>query len=160
MKTITILGENRFASHSKVREACRGIVVRDGKLLLTYEVNSDQWFLPGGGLEKGENLSQCCIRELAEETGLVVETGTQFATIHEYYEQWLFISHYFICEVTGQTERLLTERELEMGLEPRWIPVADAVEIFSHYQDHTHNEMKRGTYLREYEAMKLYLDLK
>ena len=53
MKTITILGENRFASHSKVREACRGIVVRDGKLLLTYEVNSDQWFLPGGGLEKG-----------------------------------------------------------------------------------------------------------
>jgi ADP-ribose pyrophosphatase YjhB (NUDIX family) len=103
-------------------------------------------------------LPQCCIRELAEETGLVVEPGLQFAAIHEYYEEWLFISHYFVCEITGQTERLLTEREMEMGLEPRWIPVEEAVEIFSHHQDHAHNEMKRGAYLREYEAMKIYLD--
>lgn len=157
MKTVTILGDNRFVSHSKVREACRGVVVRDGKLLLTYEVNTDQWFLPGGGLEEGESLTQCCIRELAEETGLVVKPLTQFATIHEYYEEWLFISHYFICEVTGQTERLLTDREMEMGLEPRWISVEEAFEIFSHHQDHAHDEMKRGAYLREYKALKAYL---
>ena len=157
METITIYGENRLDAHSRVRVACRGIVVRDGMILLTYEVNSDQWFIPGGGLEKGENLEQCCIRELAEETGLVVQTGHHFATIDEYYEDWLFTSHYFTCEVTGETERLLTEREAQMGLEPRWIPLTEAVEIFAHYQDHAHNEMKRGAYLREHHALQVYL---
>ena len=157
METITILGENRSDAHSGVRVACRGIVVRDGMILLTYEVNSDQWFIPGGGLEKGENLEQCCIRELAEETGLVVQTGHHFATIDEYYGDWLFTSHYFTCEVTGETERLLTEREAQMGLAPRWIPLTEAVEIFVHDQDHAHNEMKRGAYLREHHALQVYL---
>ena len=41
---IDIYGDNRFPEHSKVREACRGIVIRDGLILLTYEVNTDQWF--------------------------------------------------------------------------------------------------------------------
>ena len=157
METITILGENRSDAYSRVRVACRGIVVRDGMILLTYEVNSNQWFIPGGGLEKGENLEQCCIRELAEETGLVVQTGHHFATIDEYYGDWLFTSHYFTCEVTGETERLLTEREAQMGLEPRWIPLTETVEIFAHYQDHAHNEMKRGAYLREHHALQVYL---
>ena len=105
---IDIYGDNRFPEHSKVREACRGIVIRDGLILLTYEVNTDQWFIPGGGLEGNETIQQCCIRELAEETGFVVNPLYQFATINEYYEEWKYISNYFICEITGETQRLLT----------------------------------------------------
>ena len=29
METINIYGDNRFARHTKIREACRGIVVKD-----------------------------------------------------------------------------------------------------------------------------------
>ena len=47
MKIINILGENRFEVQTKTREACRAIVIRDGQILLTYEVNMDQWFIPG-----------------------------------------------------------------------------------------------------------------
>ena len=36
METINIYGENRFAEHTKIREACRGIVVKDGNILLSY----------------------------------------------------------------------------------------------------------------------------
>ena len=54
METINIYGANRFADFTKVRDACRGIVIRDGMILLTYEVNTDQWFIPGGGLEGEE----------------------------------------------------------------------------------------------------------
>lgn len=158
IETINIYGDDRFAAHTRIREACRGIVVRDGMILLTYEVNTDQWFIPGGGLEGEETIQQCCIRELAEETGSVVDLLYHFATINEYYEEWLFISHYFICEITGETQRLLTQREEEVGLEPRWIELQEAVAIFSKHQEYAHDEMKRGAYLREYKALLAYLN--
>ena len=156
LDTIHIYGDNRFAQYSRIREACRGIVVRDGMILLTYEVNTDQWFVPGGGLEGKESIRECCAREMAEETGCIVEPLRHCLTIHEYYEDWLFVSHYFLCEITGETQRMLTQREAEVGLEPRWIPLQEAIDIFSKHQDHAHNEMKRGAYLREYEALKVY----
>ena len=153
MKVHNIRGANRFPTHTKIREASRGIVLDGDRILLTYEVNTDQWFIPGGGREGGESIAQCCARELAVETGLIVEPLVRFLTINEYYEDWLFISHYFLCRITGKTQRLLTVRELEVGLEPRWIPFAEALSIFSKHQDYADNEMKRGAYLREYEAL-------
>lgn len=157
MKIVEILGENCFPEHTQTRVACRGVVVSEGKILLTYEVNTDQYFIPGGGLEEGESLEACCIRELAEETGYVVEPTQQYLTIHEYYEEWFFVSHYFICTVKGETGRSLTEREAEAGLEPKWIPLEEAVEIFSKHQDYAEeDEMKRGAYFREYEALLQY----
>lgn len=158
MKTIDIYGENRFEQYTEVREACRGIVIDNGRILLTYEVNTDQWFIPGGGLEDKESIRECCVRELAEETGCVVETKEHYLTINEYYEEWLFVSHYYICEYVGETERALTEREMEVGLEPRWIPLNEAIDIFSKHQDYAdENEMKRGAYLREYNALLSYV---
>lgn len=119
MKTIVILGENRFEVQTKTRAACRGVVLSEGKILLVYEGNTDQYFIPGGGLEGEESLEECCVRELAEETA-----------------------------------RKLTEREQEAGLEPKWVPFQEAMEIFSRHQDYAaEDEMKRGAYLREYEAL-------
>ena len=159
MKIIDIYGDNRFETYTKTREACRGIVIRDGKILLTYEVNTDQWFIPGGGVEGTESLENCCVRELAEETGCVVEAEERFLTINEYYEEWFFVSHYYVCDYVGDTERTLTEREAEVGLEPRWIPLEEAIEIFSKHQEYAaENEMKRGAYLREYKALLTFVE--
>lgn len=159
MEVINIYGDNRFEKYTKIREACRGIIVSNEKILLTYEVNTDQWFIPGGGIEESEGLEDCCVRELAEETGHIVKTNKQFVTINEYYEEWFFISHYFVCVVIGKIERNLTERETEVGLEPRWIPLKDAIEIFSKHQDYAEeNEMKRGAYLREYKALCYFIE--
>ncbi|MDD6467882.1 MAG: NUDIX domain-containing protein [Erysipelotrichaceae bacterium] len=157
MKTIDIYGENRFEKYTRIREASRGIVIRNNEILLSYETYSDQWFIPGGGLEGKESFEECCIRELAEETGYIIKTKKEFLTINEYYEEWLYISHYFICDCIGETQRNLTERELEAGLEPRWIPIKEAIDIFSKHQDYaSENEMKRGAYFREYQAL-MYL---
>ena len=159
MKIIDIYGENRFEQYTKVREACRGIVIKNDKILLTYEVNTGQWFIPGGGLEINESLEDCCIRELAEETGYIVKPKKQYLTINEYYEEWLFVSHYYICDYVGGTKRALTEREIEVGLEPRWISLEEAIDIFSKHQDYADkNEMKRGAYLREYKALLSYVN--
>ena len=158
MKTLHIYGENRCPQHTRMREACRGIVVENDRILLTYEVNTDQWFTPGGGLEGEESLTQCCARELAEETGLLAEPFDHYLTVNEYYDDWLFISHYFLCRITGETQRVLTERELKEGLEPRWISFTEALSIFSKYRDYADNKLKQGTYHREYEALCLLSD--
>lgn len=159
LKIINIYGENYFGKYTKSREACRGILIKNDKVLLTYEVNTDQYFIPGGGMENDESPEECCARELAEETGYIAKTKKQYLTINEYYEEWIFVSHYYICDYIGETERKLTEREIEVGLEPRWISIKEAIELFSKHQDYAgENEMKRGAYLREYNALLHFMD--
>ena len=159
MKAIDIYGEKYFEQYTKLREACRGIVIRNGEILLTYEVNTNQWFIPGGGLENDEAFGECVTRELAEETGCVVKINKKYLTVNEYYEDWLFVSHYYICDYIGETERTLTKREIEVGLEPRWIPLNEAIDIFSKHQDYAdEDECKRGIYLREHDALLSYIE--
>ena len=54
MKTIEILGENRFETFSKTRAGSRAVILRDGKILLSHETVSGWWLIPGGGLEEDE----------------------------------------------------------------------------------------------------------
>ena len=58
MKTVEILGANRFDTYKKTREGSRAIIIQDGKILLTHELNSGWWLLPGGGVEEGENKAE------------------------------------------------------------------------------------------------------
>jgi len=52
----------------------KGVLVRDGRVLLLKN-ERDEWELPGGKLELGEEPAACVAREIAEETGLNVTTG-------------------------------------------------------------------------------------
>ncbi len=154
MKTIEITGENYFGSWDKSRTACRGIVMKGTLVLLSYETLTDLYMIPGGGMEDGEDEAACCVREVAEETGFVIKPSSCVLEIDEYYEDWKYISKYFVCEVTGSCERKLTERERSAGMEPRWVPVEEAIEIFSRHGEYAAtDEMRRGIYLREYKAL-------
>ena len=158
MKTLEILGANRFETFTKTRAGSRAVVVRDGMILLSHETVSGWWLVPGGGLEEGETPETCCIREVEEETGFIVKPLRQFLTLNEYYEEYRYVSYYFICEVTGTGEMRLTEAEKRRGLEPQWIPLEEAVGIFSRHQEYADtSEEKRGSYLREYNALQEYL---
>ena len=161
MKTVEILGANRFETFSKTRSGSRAVVIRDGMILLSHETISGWWLVPGGGMEAGETPETCCVREVEEETGFIVRPVRQFLALYEYYEEYRYISHYFICEVTGTGQIRLTDAEKRRGLEPQWLPLQDAVGIFARHQEYADvSEEKRGSYLREYTALQEYLALK
>lgn len=154
MKVIDIVGENYFGKWDKTRTACRGILISDGKILLSYETITGQWMIPGGGLEEGENEKECCVREVAEETGMLIKPSDCLLEIDELYEEWKWINRYFVGEVIGDTAIKLTEREKEVGMEPRWLPVEEIIQIFSRHNSYADtDEMRRGMYLREYTAL-------
>ena len=54
------------------------VIVHEGKVVLVrrrFEPLAGQWSIPGGGVELGETLEACVVREMREETGLHVEVG-------------------------------------------------------------------------------------
>ncbi len=138
----------------KERVAGRGLVVENGKILLSYEVNTDVYMTPGGGLEDGETLEECCIRELREEAGCDVLPLEHFLVINEYCFDTLYVSNYFICKKTGDTEQSLTDIEVEHGITPVWIDIDEAIEIFSEYPNK--REDISSLYLREYTVLNKY----
>ena len=157
MKTIELIGDNYTGEVRRTRRACRGIVMRDGLVLLShYPASGDLWMIPGGGKEEGETDRDTVIREVAEESGYLIEPEDCALEIREYFGDLLHINHYFPAQVAGETERKPTDLEERLQLEPRWITPAEALAIFARYDEYRgdRDEMKRGLYLREYTALK------
>lgn len=46
---------------------------QQGRVLLVCRADSGNWALPGGAMNLGESVVDCAVREVREETGLVVE---------------------------------------------------------------------------------------
>ena len=159
MKAVAILGANRFENFTKTRDGSRAIIVQDGKILLTHELNSGWWLIPGGGMEAGERPEECVVREVEEETGYIVRPVRRFLYMQEYYEEYRYSGYFFVCEVTGKGQMNLTDAEKRRGVQPEWIPLQDAMDIFSKHESYADvSEEKRGSYQREYIALREYVE--
>ena len=87
------------------------------KILLTRRTDNDRWCLPGGAMDAGESLEECCVREVWEETGLkvlVVRLLGIYSTPHRvvYYEdgkRWQIVSANFLAEITSGTPEVSNE---------------------------------------------------
>ena len=158
MKTVDIFGKNQLPEVNKSRIACRGFIVKDGKILICHEIVDKQFFSPGGGIEKDETLEECCIREVGEETGVIVKVQKPIITVNEYYGDWKYVTHYFICERVGEAEIHLTNEEVSRELVPEWIDIEFIRDLWSRH-DEFKREETRGSYLREYTALCEYFEV-
>lgn len=105
--------EDRIDS-GRVRVRTGALIVHKGALLLVKLHPPTRphpfWMPPGGELELGETVSEAVVREVSEETGLIVEAG-RLALIHEFIEPpWHAVEFYMICRPVGG--------ELRLGLDP------------------------------------------
>ena len=104
-----------------------GAVVIDGtKVLLVrrgQEPLKGEWSLPGGGLELGETLQQGVVREVLEETGLMVAPGGVIEILDRITQdepsgrvRFHYVLIDFVCHVTGGALGPATDVE-----EVRWV---------------------------------------
>jgi 8-oxo-dGTP diphosphatase len=54
---------------SSIECIARGIIEKDGKILLCHGKGKENWFFPGGHIEEGEKAEDALIREIMEEIG-------------------------------------------------------------------------------------------
>jgi 8-oxo-dGTP diphosphatase len=101
------LNPNAAAYAGKVRLRVCGICLQDNKLLLVRHQATVQnqafWAPPGGGLQFGETIEECLVREVLEETGLQTKVK-RFLFVHEFKEDPLqAVELFFELEiVSGQ----------------------------------------------------------
>ena len=74
------------------------------------------WEFPGGKCEPGESPAACALREVREETGLIVDVARVLAVIEHDYPHARVRLHPFVCRWTAGA---LEPREVA---EARWVP--------------------------------------
>ena len=82
-----------------------GLLILDNRVLLTDEYRAGMIMtkFPGGGLEKGEGLADCLIREFEEELAISIEVGklyyvNEFLQVSAFNSSQQLISFYYIVE--------------------------------------------------------------
>lgn len=151
METIFQFGRKYNKKPNKKRIASRALIFDRGMILLSHELNTGVFLTPGGGLEKDETLEECCKREVKEETGFIVNVGSQIFTVNEFYMDMVYVSNYFVCDIIGKGENALTENEKNHGVVAEWVKIEKALEIFGNYSTYAPiNEELEAQYKREY----------
>ncbi len=97
-----------------------GIALKNRQVLISSELGGNHAFtkFPGGGLEPGEGLADCLIREMREELQTDVSVGTLFY-VNDFYQPSAFnpaqqiISFYYFMELNPE---LMAHR----AIEKRW----------------------------------------
>ena len=71
---VKIIAADRSGKPGPLAIGCSAMVFDAGRrsVLLVRRADNGRWCVPGGYMEPGESLTETCVREVQEETGLVV----------------------------------------------------------------------------------------
>lgn len=118
MRELFVLDKKNYNPNGSVgkRPSVRGIILKNGKIAMMHSQKYDYYKLPGGGIEPGESLEETLIREVREESGLIVipDSIREFGYVRRIEKgrfEDIFIqdNYYFICEA----EEVIVEQELD-----------------------------------------------
>ncbi len=112
-------------------QAAGGVLVRDGRVALVHRPRYDDWTLPKGKLESGEEPEQAALREVWEETGFRARLGRELPSTS-------YIDHkdrpkrvrYWLME--PESGEFAPNNEVD---ELRWLTPDEARELLTHDRD-------------------------
>ena len=144
MRTLFTLDAKNYdpAAPLHIRPSVRGIIIRDGKILMVHSRKFDYYKFPGGGLEPGESHEAALCREVREESGFTVVPGS----VREYGlvprrerddDGTTFVqdNFYYLCEIDRAVGQDLDAYEAEEGFTPEFVSPKWAVHV-NRFHDH------------------------
>ena len=139
MQTLFVLDEKNYTEDMPVFErfVVRALIEKDG-LFAMQQGKRGEYKIPGGGMDEGESVVDALMREVKEETGLVIisETMKELGQITEirrdiFDENIKYIAHsmHYACEVEAEmVEPSMTESEKEKGYHLVWMDLDTIIE--------------------------------
>lgn len=152
------------------RPSARGIILQGDKIALVYSGREHYYKFPGGGIQGGEDKKAALVREVREETGLVVipDSIREFGSVlrrqksdkleNTIFEQENF---YYICDVeAANIGQELDEYEREAGFVLRVLPIDEAICANDEYHsDNYFDEIMIKSELRVLRMVKVQMKL-
>ena len=124
------------ASTYDLRTAARAVLFdNENNIGLLHVKKHGYHKIPGGGVEKGEDIKTALVRECSEEAGCKIEIGEEVGSIVEYRGKYMFkqISECFIAYVKGEKNSPeFTEEEINENFELIWVSVNEAESLLEH----------------------------
>lgn len=147
------------------RPSVRGIIIKEGRLAMMHSLKYNYYKLPGGGIEEGESLEDTLVREVREESGLIVKKDSikEFGYVRRIEKgkiEDIFVqeNYYFLCDVEeiGQEQELDDyEEEEHFTLEYVTPTQAIAVNETADHGDKVRAQTFNGMILRENRVLEL-----
>jgi len=149
------------------RWCTRSIALQGSSILLMYTARYDDYSLPGGGLDEGEDQIEGMKRELREETGAQNISNIQAFGVYKEYRPWYkpdfdvihIISYCYTCAINRELGQSNMESyEIKNGMKALWVDIHEAI---AHNKTTMANSNKKGmsiereTFLLELIAEKL-----
>ena len=139
MRELFVLDKKNYNPNGSVgkRPSVRGIIVRDGKIAMMHSVKYNYYKLPGGGIEGQETFEEALIREVREESGLVVIPNSikEFGYVRRIEKgkiEDIFIqeNYYFLCETEDDmVAQNLDDYEADEEFTLEYVSIEDAIRV-------------------------------
>ncbi len=128
----TFYGKRKLVSKDtlKPRHSAYGVVVDQGRLLLVNTRSTGKWSFPGGRREAGESDVDAAMREVREETGVVVAIDDVLVAVENYWyddtaaQAYHQHSVYFRCRpLTTTLSAAMNPDDQDEAERPSWVPL-------------------------------------
>ena len=118
------------------RLSTRSIAIHGDAILLLYTERYEDYSLPGGGLDLGEDKIEGMMRELSEETGAQDIKNIKPFGVYKEYRPWYktdydiqhMISYCYTCDIGKELgSSKMESHEINNGMKALWINIHEAI---------------------------------
>ena len=143
MKKLLVMDEKNYTDEMPIFEKNTvRAMIQKGNLIAMQRGKNGVYKIPGGGVECAESFHDALIREVVEETGLIVipETISEIGEIEEIREdshcagqKYISHSYFYSCSVKDETiQTNMSENEIKKGYQLEWGTAKEIYETNAH----------------------------